>query len=54
MTGVRLGVCVMAAVLGAVVIRGQQPPAAAAITPAQAAAGRQLYDMSCASCHRAD
>jgi alcohol dehydrogenase (cytochrome c) len=44
----------MAAVLGAAVIRGQQPPVAAPINPAQAAAGRQLYDVSCASCHRAD
>jgi alcohol dehydrogenase (cytochrome c) len=54
MTGVRLGVCVLAAVLGAVVIRGQQQPATAGLSPAQAAAGRQAYDATCASCHRAD
>ena len=54
MTGVRLGVCVLAAVLGAVVIRGQQPPATTGLSPAQAAAGRQAYDATCASCHRAD
>src|ERR1044071_2043702 len=54
MTGVRLGVCVMAAVVSAVVIRGQQPPAAAPINPAQVAAGRQAYATNCASCHRGD
>jgi len=54
MTGVRLGVCVLAAVLGAVVIRGQQPPATTGLSLAQAAAGRQAYDATCASCHRAD
>jgi alcohol dehydrogenase (cytochrome c) len=50
----RLGVCVLAVVLGAAVIRGQQPPVAPVFTPAQAAAGRQAYDANCASCHRAD
>ena len=50
----RLGVCVLAVVLGAAVIRGQQPPAAAPVNPAQVAAGRQAYDMNCASCHRSD
>ena len=54
MTGIRLGVCVMAAVAGATVIRGQQTPAAVAANPAQVAAGRQAYAMNCASCHRAD
>ena len=54
MTGVRLGVCVTAVVLGAAVIRGQQPPAAAPVNPAQVAAGRQAYATNCASCHRAD
>jgi alcohol dehydrogenase (cytochrome c) len=50
----RLGVCVLTVVLGAAVIRGQQPPAAASVNPPQVAAGRQVYDMNCASCHRPD
>ena len=54
MTGVRVGVGLLAAVLGVAVIRGQQPPVATAFTAAQVAAGRQAYDASCASCHRAD
>ena len=52
--GIRLGVCVTAAVLGAAVIRGQQVPAPAPVNPAQVAAGRQAYATNCASCHRAD
>jgi alcohol dehydrogenase (cytochrome c) len=47
-------VCAAAAVLGAVVIGGQQPPAAGEFTADQAAAGRQAYDAGCASCHRPD
>ena len=54
MTGVRLGICVVAAVVSAAVIRGQQPPAAPSANAAQAAAGRQIYQTNCASCHRAD
>ena len=54
MTGVRFGICVMAVAVGAVVIRGQQPPAAAPVNLAQVAAGRQIYQTNCASCHRAD
>jgi mono/diheme cytochrome c family protein len=53
MTGARLGMCVLAAVVSAAVIRGQQP-APPPFNAAQAAAGRQLYEMNCASCHRAD
>jgi alcohol dehydrogenase (cytochrome c) len=45
--------CVLAAVVSAAVIRGQQP-APPPFNAAQAAAGRQLYEMNCASCHRAD
>ena len=47
-------VCAAAAMLGAVVIGGQQPPAAGLFTADQAAAGRQAYDAGCASCHRPD
>ena len=54
MTGVRFGVGVMAVVVGAAVIRGQQPPAAPPANQAQVAAGRQIYQTNCASCHRAD
>jgi alcohol dehydrogenase (cytochrome c) len=54
MTAVRFGTCVMAAVVSAAVIRGQQPPATAPANPAQVAAGRQIYQTNCASCHRAD
>ena len=50
----RLGVCVLAVVLGAAVIRGQQQPATTGFSPAQAAAGRQAYEMNCASCHLPD
>ena len=53
-TGIRLGVCVTAVVLGAAVIRGQQAPAPAPANAAQVAAGRQAYATNCASCHRAD
>ena len=53
-TGIRLGVCVTAVVLGAAAIRGQQVPAPAPVNPAQVAAGRQAYATNCASCHRAD
>jgi len=53
-TGIRLGVCVTAVVLGAGVIRGQQVPAPAPANAAQVAAGRQAYATNCASCHRAD
>jgi alcohol dehydrogenase (cytochrome c) len=53
-TGMRLGVCVFAALVGAGVIRGQQPPATPAPTAAQIDAGRQAYQMNCASCHRPD
>jgi len=54
MTGVRLGICAIAALVSAVAIRGQQPPAAAPANPAQAEAGRPIYQTNCASCHRAD
>ena len=40
--------------IGAVVIAGQQPPAAGAFTAAQASAGQQAYTTSCASCHMPD
>jgi len=50
----RVLVCAVAAMLGAVVIGGQQPPAAGVFTPDQAAVGRQAYDTSCASCHGSD
>ena len=53
-TGVRLGSCIAVAVLGAVVIRGQQTPAPATAAPEQVAAGRRAYEANCASCHRAD
>jgi alcohol dehydrogenase (cytochrome c) len=53
-TGIPLGVCVTAVMLGAAVIRGQQVPAPAPINQAQVAAGRQAYATYCASCHRAD
>ena len=43
-----------AALAGAVIIAGQQPPATGTFTAAQAAAGRQRYDASCASCHLSD
>ena len=45
---------VAAVVLGAVIITGQQPAPTGAFTSAQAAAGRQAYDATCASCHRPD
>ena len=41
-------------VLLAAVVAGQQPPAGASFTAAQAAAGRQVFEASCASCHRQD
>jgi alcohol dehydrogenase (cytochrome c) len=47
-------ICVAASLLAVAIIAGQQPPAAAPVNPAQVAAGRQLYDMNCASCHRSD
>ena len=50
----RLLVCAAAATLGAVVIGGQQPPAEGVFTAGQAAAGRQAYNASCASCHGSD
>ena len=50
----RLLVCAAAVALGAVVIGGQQPPAAGVFTADQAAAGRQAYEAGCASCHGFD
>ena len=50
----RLLVCAAAVALGAVVIGGQQPPAAGVFTADQAAAGRQTYEAGCASCHGFD
>ena len=47
----RLLACTAAAMLGAVVIGGQQPPVTGVFTAGQAAAGRQVYDASCAGCH---
>jgi alcohol dehydrogenase (cytochrome c) len=52
--GLRLLVLVAAVALGAAIVGGQQPPAAASFTAAQAAQGRQIYDVSCAGCHRSD
>ena len=46
--------CLAAAMLGAVVIGGQEPPAAGVFAAGQAVAGRQAYDAGCASCHRPD
>jgi alcohol dehydrogenase (cytochrome c) len=50
----RLLVCAAAVALGAVVIGGQEPPAAGVFTADQAAAGRQAYEAGCASCHGFD
>ncbi|MGH6690403.1 MAG: PQQ-binding-like beta-propeller repeat protein, partial [Gammaproteobacteria bacterium] len=50
----RLFTCAAAALAGAVLIAGQQPPAAGAFTAAQAAAGQQAYATSCAGCHMPD
>ena len=52
--GLRLLVLVAAVALGAAIVGGQQPLAAASFTAAQAAQGRQIYDVSCAGCHRSD
>ena len=52
--GVRLIVLGAVATAGAAIVGGQQPPAAASFTAAQAAQGRQIYDASCAGCHRSD
>ncbi|OFW50248.1 MAG: hypothetical protein A3G77_09775 [Acidobacteria bacterium RIFCSPLOWO2_12_FULL_68_19] len=52
-TGTQPAACIAAAVLGVAVMAGQQP-SAGGFTAAQAAAGRQAYDGSCASCHRPD
>jgi alcohol dehydrogenase (cytochrome c) len=41
-------------VIGAVVMTGQQPPAGATFTAAQASAGQQAYAASCAGCHMPD
>ena len=46
--------CVAAALLAGVIIAGQQAPATVPPNPAQVAAGRQAYEMNCASCHRPD
>jgi alcohol dehydrogenase (cytochrome c) len=50
----RLFISTTAALVGAVIIAAQQPPASGTFTAAQAAAGRQRYDASCASCHLSD
>ena len=55
MTGGRFRGCVYRrGKLGAVVIGGQQPPDRRLHSRAQAATGRQVYETSCASCHRPD
>ena len=43
-----------AALFGVAVISAQQPAGGPAYTPAQAAAGREFYVTSCASCHAPD
>ena len=50
----RVLICAAAAILGPVVIGGQQPPATEVFAAGQAVAGRQAYDTGCASCHRPD
>ena len=49
-----LGIAALLAMIGAVVIAAQQPPAGGTLTAAQAAAGRAVYAASCASCHADD
>jgi len=50
----RLLACVTTAVVGVVVIAGQQPPVGGTFTAAQASAGQQAYTTSCAGCHMPD
>ena len=53
-TVVYLGVCVALVTLGVAVIGGQQPPTSGPFAVEQASTGRQIYEASCASCHRPD
>ncbi len=46
--------CLAAGVIGLVTATAQQSIATATFTPAQAAAGQQIYANSCASCHSPD
>src|SRR5471030_1451731 len=50
---VLLAVLIGAAPLGIALVAGQQPPSAV-VTAEQVAAGRAVYQASCASCHVAD
>ena len=53
-TMVCLGAAVVLGTFGAVVIGGQQQPAPGPFAVEQASTGRQIYEASCASCHRPD
>ena len=47
-------VVIVVAVAGIVIASGQQPAPAGTFTAAQAQAGREVYDVACAGCHRPD